>query len=121
MFSIPTHDENNAIYGEKMFYCSGMADLLNQPFQAKFLYEKGLVYIDKYVESIAKFSLDHNMLDVLDFYKPRYIKDKDILKGMILQKTLDKVQNDTPNTYSLSEEYLKNLKVFYADNCTSFL
>lgn len=121
ILSIPSHDENNAMEGVRMFYCSDIADYLEQPFQAKKLYEKGLYFMDKYVESISRFSLEHKEPDILNFYKPRYVKDKEVIKGMILQKTIEKVISDINPAPSMVEKNKQELKTFYSDNCANYL
>ncbi|KYQ83568.1 hypothetical protein AWW72_13345 [Acinetobacter sp. NRRL B-65365] len=121
MFSVPSHDESNALEGVRMVYCADVADYLDKPLQAKKLYEKGLLFMDKYVESISRFSLEHKEPDILDFYKPRYIKDKEIIKGMILQKTLERANLDINPTPSMVEKIKQELKNFYSDSCSDYL
>lgn len=122
VYNMPNHEEQNAILGIQMFYCAGVADLLDKPFEALNLQEKGITYLDKWAGNLASFSIDHKMPDnVLNFHKPRYIRDKNIIMGMLFEQTISKVYIDSRKGYSLSIDEKEQLKTIYSDSCTSFL
>lgn len=120
---LPTEDfDQKLIWGAQKIYCAHTANILDQSIAASRLYEKGLSDLDGYASKLALRGADstkHNF--ILNFAKPPYIKNKDVIKGMIIQKIISTINDQFYTLGSESSKRKNDLKIFYLDNCSNFL
>lgn len=119
----PTEDfDQKVIWGARKIYCAQIADILGQPIAANRFYEKGISDLDGYASKLALRGVDSTKYNsILTFAKPAYVKDKDVIKGMIIEHIISSINEQFYTIGSESTARKNDLKVFYVDNCSYFL
>lgn len=120
---LPTEDfDQKLIWGAQKIYCAQTASILDDHLAAAKLYEKGISDLDGYASKLAlrgTGSTKYNF--IIWFAKPAYVKEKDVIKGMIAEKIISSINDQFYTIGSESPARKNDLKVFYVDNCSNFL
>ncbi|BCZ15110.1 Uncharacterised protein [Acinetobacter baumannii] len=120
---VPTEEyDQKVILGARSIYCAKVADILDKPLEAIKLFNKGAENLNEYSNQLnVRNSVSTKYNSILRFSKPSYVLGSDVIKGMIIESIISSIDEQFYTLGSDKKARQSQLKIFYADECTSYL